>query len=122
MIEWVINTYSDSDLIKFFFWGPVLFNAIVYPVHIWVRVQKDRAAVAKWEEDFALAEKENKSNYRPKLFDETFVSIGSIFKYFFLTVVPVLNALATIFHAGPIAFEYLANRFAWLFKCKLVRK
>lgn len=120
MFDWIIESYSNSALVQFFFWGPVVFNACVYPVHVWARVQKDRAAIKQWQDDYAKAERENKSTYRPSLYDSGFVSVGSLFKYFFLTTLPVLNALATIFHAGPIAWEYITHRFAWLFSLKLV--
>jgi hypothetical protein len=122
MITWIIDTYSNSDLVKFFFWGPVVFNGIFYPIHVWKRVQKDRKTVEQWQIDFAKAEKYNTSTYRPSLHDSDFVTVGTLFEYFFLTFLPVLNALATIFHAAPIAWDYICIRFHWLFELKLVNK
>lgn len=108
MIDWIITTYSDNALIQFFFWGPVLFNGLIYPFHIWARYQRDRKTIK-------MAEEKPEGFY----YASEFVTVGTLFKYLFLTVLPILNALATIFHAGPIAFEYLAERFSWLFSVKL---
>lgn len=121
MFEWIKEFYSN-EVFLFFFWGPVIINGVVYPIHVWARVQKDRATLESWKKDFAEAEHENKSTYRPSLHDYDFVSVGSLFKYLFLTITPVINALACIFHVAPIAWDYLTDRFAWLFSIKLVSK
>ncbi len=104
MIDWIINLYTESPIVPFFFWGPAIFNGLVYPVHIWARVQKDRKAV--------------ENNQR---FYSDFITIGTIVKYIFLTFLPVLNALSTVFHAAPIAWIYLAHRLEWLFDIQLVK-
>lgn len=119
MIDWIKDLYSN-DVFHFFFWGPVFINAVFYPIHVWLRVQKDRATVLKWKKECAEYEEKGESHYRPSLNDYEFVSVGTIFKYFFLTVVPVINALACIFHVAPIAWDYMTYRFAWLFSIKLV--
>lgn len=101
MIDWITSLYANSDWVKLFFWGPMALNLIIYPVHVWKRVQRDR--------------KKLKKGYTP--YD--FVTVGDLFKYAFLTFTPVLNALALIFHAAPIAWEYLADHLEWLFSIKL---
>lgn len=124
-IENAIEMYANSYMIKFWFWAPLLFNACVYPFHVLVRFRNDRARIAKWRKDTAdaLARHENSGTggktYLPSLSTYDFVSVGSLFKYTALTFLPVLNALATIFDAGPIAWRYLAMRFEWLFSLKL---
>ena len=119
MIDWLKDLYSNNDLIAIFFWGPVVINAIVYPIHLWMRVQKDRAAVNKYNEQLSKAKET--SDRRPSFYYSDFVTVGTIVKYFFLTFTPILNALATIFHAAPIAWDYLSERFAWLFTVTLVK-
>lgn len=103
MIENIINFYSSSDIVKFFFWGPVVFNMIFYPIHVWKRVQIDRRALTedKYHTDF--------------------VTMGDLFKYLFLVFIPVVNALALFFHALPIAWEYICKKFDWFFSIKLVK-
>lgn len=118
-MDWIIDLYSNNDLIAFFFWGPVIVNSMVYPLHLWLRVQRDRAAVKKYNNDLEIAQ--SKNHIEPYFSDHGFVTIGTIVKYFLLTVVPIVNALATIFHAAPIAWDYLSERFAWLFQVKLVK-
>lgn len=103
MIEAIINFYAGSDVVKFFFWGPVVFNMFFYPIHVWKRIQWNRRDI-------------NKNEYNVR-----FVTVGDLFKYFFLTVIPVLNALDVIFHSFPIAFKYIAHRLSWLFEIKLVK-
>lgn len=104
MIQQVIDFYTNSGVVQFFFWFPVVFNMIVYPFHIWYRIQKDRQVV--------------RDNER---YHTSFMTVGEIFKYLFLTFVPVLNALDVIFHSAPIAFRYLCEKFDWLFKIQLVK-
>lgn len=104
IINSIVESYTNSGFVKFFFLFPVLFNMIVYPIHIWYRVKRDREAV--------LA---NDKYYN------SFCTIGELFKYLFLTFLPVLNALDVIFHSGPIAWKYITEKLAWLFEIKLVK-
>ena len=119
MINSIIDFYKSSDIVPFFFWGAAVFNMFVYPIHLWARVQKDRRTVVKWREDVAEKQKEEGA-YIPTLHDSNFVTIGTFIKYFFLTFTPVLNALATIFHAAPIAWEYLTKHLGWLLDLKII--
>lgn len=103
MIDWIIAQYTASAVVKFFFWGPVVFNGLSYPVLVWKKVQENKKSVAN-----------NGSTY-------DFVTVGDLFKYFFMTVLPVMNALAMIFDCGPEIFQILTKRFAWLFSITLVK-
>lgn len=103
MIDHIINFYTNSGIVQFFFWGPFAFNMFFYPIHIWKRIQRNRLEVSKNE------------------YGIEFITVGDLFKYFFLTVIPVLNALDLIFHSFPIAFKYIAYRLEWLFDIKLVK-
>lgn len=103
MIDKIIDFYTGSGIVQFFFWGPFVFNMFFYPIHIWKRLQRNREDISKNE------------------YHIEFVTIGDLFKYLFLTIIPVLNALDLIFHSFPIAFKYVAHRLAWLFDIKLVK-
>lgn len=100
MIHKIIDWYTNSGVVQFFFWGPVIINGIFYPIHTWVRVQRDLRADKKYHSDY--------------------ITVGHLFKYLGLTIVPVVNALATIFHVAPQAWDYISKRFAWLFAIRLV--
>lgn len=104
MVDWIINFYTNSAVVPFFFWGPVFINGVVYPIHVWKRVQKDRKAIESNEKYYS-----------------DFIKVGDLFWYFFCTVIPVVNALACIFNAVPIAWDYVSHRFDWLFRLQLVR-
>lgn len=103
MIQNIIDFYTNSGVVQFFFWFPVVFNMIFYPIHIWTKVQKDRKAVI-----------ENKNHY-------DFVTVGELFACFFLTVVPVLNALNLIFYSAPITWKYIVTKLDWFFGIQLVK-
>lgn len=102
MIDKIIDFYTNSGVVQFFFWFPVVFNGIFYPLHVWKRVQRNRADLSN-------------DKYT------THITVGDLFKYFFLTVIPVLNALDLIFHSFPLAWKYVAHRLDWLFSIKLVK-
>lgn len=104
MIDSIINFYTESEVVQFFFWFPLIFNACVYPVELWELYQKDKKAVEKNE------------NY---YYD--FLKVGDIFYRVFLTITPCINALATIFDSAPIAFRILTRKLGWLFEIQLVK-
>jgi hypothetical protein len=103
MINWIINFYCNSGVVQFFFWGPVVFNMVFYPIHIWKRYQRNRKEVSQNE------------------YGIIFITVGDLFKYLLLTIIPVLNALDVIFHSFPILFKYVAKRLDWLFGITLVK-
>lgn len=103
MIKWILNLYTDSGIVQFFFWFPVLFNTVFYPIHVWKRIQQNRTDL----------EEKNYTDH---------ITVGDLFKYFFLTVIPVLNCLDLIFHSFPQAWKYVQHRLDWLFGIKLVNK
>ena len=113
-MDWIINTYANSDLVKCFFWGPLLFNLIVYPFHLWACVQEDRAKVAEYNARRA------KGDTVSSLYSGNFVTVGTLFKHVFLCITPVVNALACFFDAAPIAWGWATCRFGWLLNLKLV--
>lgn len=122
MIDNIINFYQSNGMVGFFFWGPVVFNAFVYPFHIWSRVQRDRQAVKDWRKEVKSRKVLAPDTYIPPLFDSDFITVGTIVKYFLLIITPVLNALATIFHAAPIIWEILSKHLGWLLDIKIVNK
>lgn len=103
MLDWIIQAYATDALVKFFFWGPVVFNASVYPFFVWKKVQDNRKRVAN-----------NGPTY-------DFITVGDLVKYFFCTITPIMNAMAMIFQTGPEAFEMIGKHFSWLFSITLVK-
>lgn len=101
MVHKIIDWYTNSGVVQFFFWGPLVINAVFYPCHVALRVWGDRQKLNKQEKPYDA------------------VTVGHVFKYLGATVLPVVNALCTIFHVLPVAWDFIYKKFAWLFKRRL---
>lgn len=118
--NYVALAYSNPLMSLLFLVLPVLVNSIFYLLHLWGRVQEDRATVAAWRHNVKEA-KASRQTSLPTLNDYNFVTLGTVFWCLFLTFIPIVNAIALVCDSGPAALRWLAKKLSWMFDFKLVR-
>jgi hypothetical protein len=107
-MNWIIETlwtnraYNDTFTLLLY-WLPFVANAIAYPIRVWQRVQKDKAAIR--------GEVEYHSDW---------LQFGELIGYAAATILPLVNLCFFVFDTLGELWMLAWERLDWLFSIRLV--